>query len=680
IYEIFQEEALPKSLLYFIAIIILVTITISVYFKEFYNDLVYLISSINILQIALISDDTITDITLIKDLGENLAGNLDVFGFSGLFYLFYVILMVRKWSEHPTANKQMYLPINLIGLSLAMFVPALWLDPVLPIPLEIIAIGVLLLAPMILQSDNDINAQSILFGQSALILLVILLQNKFSEIDHLIFANGFPLDEEYLFLPSFIFLIYTIEILVVIIKSNNQTTWNLSIGLFYSLILLAAVIEISKDVYLVHPVLLLLAILGTTIPQLIIPGSKFREIIPITQAMGLIFLLNPNFHIVYHGTEIALVAIGYVIWVIISLGVWYSRGTTNQLFTTLTSIFSLNAIFNIIMLSFDPELVDIEIMVVILISSVIFSLLYYPRLSKAPINYLVSTLISAQVALLFTSLLILELPLNETEELLFRLAIDWFVFLPILGETVIFLRYYIKSKISREYDSTVAFNILTIIASFVVLAIMMDKDHILELEHPIYSIKILAVAICFWMISFAYNDKTLAWTSSIFTVLASVWLLNQVVPETVDSKFIIIIFIVSFIGILMVTAALINEVKYTGEPITASLAITGSLLTFVTIFTPALLSDLSLLYFLPNAVWAVQGLILYSFSQRYNKEYLRRIGFGILMIDIIKTIYDMFTSTLVQENPIIQYASAVALGSILIYIFYAFTSDKEEEG
>ncbi len=213
--------------------------------------------------------------------------------------------------------------------------------------------------------------------------------------------------------------------------------------------------------------------------------------------------------------------------------------------------------------------------------------------------------------------------------------------------------------------------------SFVLLAIIMGLDD------PIYSIKILAVAICFWMISLTYNHKTLAWTSSIFTVLSSIWILTQVVPlegDEADEGLTIIFLVISFVGVIMMIMALINEVKFVGEPITASLAITGSIITFVTIFAPSFVdTNSNLFYFLPNAVWAIQGLILYSFSQRYSKEYLRRIGFGILMIDIVKTVFDMFRSDLVREEPLIQFGGAIALGSILIYIFYTFTSEKEQD-
>jgi hypothetical protein len=636
----------------------------TIYFKESSFVEVYAVAAVNIFLLALFPLDTAIALNPIYERNDAL---IDI---SAIVYMVFVALILVKWYLTPSLKDNTMFVANIPLLTFLLAIQSLW-DAYTP--MEFLGIGLLMYFPVLLMSNDRIATQVNIAIASLSLFSLVWLQD---EIFHL-----FPveIDEStiHTLIPSILYIITTISVILLLRKWEDKAVWNATLGAFFSITILSSIIPPAE----INPVILGLAILSMAYPMYILSEGYLREVIPVAQAIGILFLLARPVSICFDtcdALELQFVAILYLVWTITILGVWYFRGTVNQIFTSMTGIYGLAAVFSIISLLAGPtEEVNLEILLIAIVGTTLFSLILYPRLSRAPSSYVAACLVSAVLSMIFMAATIREFNSGNTETY-YRLIVDFLVFIPILGEVILGLRYYLKTKITsiEQFDPRIVY----LLGGFVLVAFLMKAE-------GVFSLKILAIAVSFWIIALSYTHSSTSWASSIFTVLASAYLLYQIdtgadtVNDTdrVTSYFIVI----AIIGVIMVIAAIYNEKKYRGEPLTASLATTGSLVTFVAIVVPLMIVDgegkiysEQVIAFLPNLIWAIQGLGLFVITQQLSKIYLRRIALGILTVNIVKTGWDLFGAV---ENILIRSVGAIVLGSILVYIFYMFKEPEKKE-
>lgn len=633
-----------------------VVIMIALLLKGYYDPNIHHIAGLNVFLLAILPGNFQYEITSKINL-------------SAILYLVISLLIFGKQMIHSTANKDYQLPITIVGLTFALTVISSS-----NVPLELLGIGSALLIPILLKSPDSLTMKAGIAGKEILLITTLLLQQ---DLNKLVLREI----EGYLIIPSLMYSVDVLLIVVLMIKSHEIESWNVILSSFTGITVFTSLSALNADV---HPVIISFGMLSLIYPLFTVASSYLRELIPIVQGVSILFLLGRPLIFSFammDKLEVSLVSIAYLLWSIIIMIIWYFRGTTNQLYTSITSIFSLASIFSWVLLvdenaGKNKEL-NIEIILISSIFAIAVSVLFNAKLTETSNNYLMLTLISSLAASIFISNSVAEIKSGDIV-ILYRLMVDWLIYIPILAQVVLFLRHYLLQRLVTFGEEEVFDNnILYLLGGMMVTAWLIEP-------YGIYSLKFLVLAVSFWVVAITYNHKWLAWSASIFTAFVLSFILSQAGTEEADADDLVRYFIIiALIGVIMVVLSYINDTKYYGEPITASLSTTGSLLTFVAILAPMIYITLpfdglfneQLIDFLPNVVWAIQGLTLFVYSDRRSKEYLRRLALGILLVDILKTGYNIFTI----ENDLIRIVGAIVLGSILIYIFYMFTSETEKD-
>jgi hypothetical protein len=399
--------------------------------------------------------------------------------------------------------------------------------------------------------------------------------------------------------------------------------------------------------------------------------------LPFLQGIGLLTLATREYTREIINLEVTLNFTLFIIWANIILYFWYRKGITNQLISSISAIFAVGggyAGMEIIGLidNFYPILVFIA-----LIEATILIFVYNSRTSAAQNSDIYRILVSSIISILLISIT-LKNNFEGTELLIYRLMLDWLLFIPIFVQTIVYARPIIENIYTdiRNYPEGDRIT-LSIMGLFVVSALLIGAE-------KIFSVKLLAIAIVFWLFAGTIIRPLLSWTASLFSIFTFGFILAQLGDGS--EGFTEYFLILALFGIIMATAGLINEIRYKGEPFTASLMISGSVLTALAVIAPLILGDpfpfvdedtgLQIVNFIPNVVWAIQGLFLFVISLRLSKDYLRRLSLSILMIDIVKTFYNVVIQS---DNPLIQIIGSLVLGGVLILIFYLFTQEGEEK-
>jgi hypothetical protein len=483
------------------------------------------------------------------------------------------------------------------------------------------------------------------------------------------------------YIISFIFLLNVGIILYSLVISNEELVWKFGL---YTLIGITLIFVIDESI---DPILLGISVLSLAYPLYSIPSNYIKEKAPIFQGIGMLFLLIQDD---VFNEDISTFAVIFLAWVILLFGIWFLRGTENQLFISMASVYVLAGISSLLLIEGEYS-VNVEVLLISVISVTLFSLFLMPRVKQMENLYPISALVAVCFAMVALSELVQdmvkELQLDSAEEYIYRLSIDWLIFLPVMVEVILVLRKFTQDQVQTI---TGDYRILYVIGGFVVLASVIGIN-------GIYSLKILLLCVTFWMIALNIDHEIAAWSASIFTIFTAGWVIialgTEIDVEGDKTDGIVLYFsFLAFVGLVMLIVSYFNESRYKGEPLTASLAVTGSLLTFATILVPYWIGQTGidiaggihegyeheqLIKFLPNIVWAIQGLILFLFSDKFAKLYLRRLALGILTVDIVKSGYEIM---LAADDVLIQGIAAVSLGSILIFIFYRFGSIDENDG
>ncbi|MHA2247003.1 MAG: hypothetical protein ACXADY_18815 [Candidatus Hodarchaeales archaeon] len=603
---------------------------------------------------------------------------------TSLVYLGFSILILEKWRREP---KAMFNPVIII-LSVLTFVLTIFPTPV-RIPLEFLGLTISFFSLLALKSKNDIEIQGITFIQAALLFIISVWQRRHVLIAIILkpLVGGIDLIGGSLVIITLLYLIYAIILNAKILPSIKDIY--ITRNVVGSFLVLTAILNLfTPDP--VHPLALILvsalilAILGLSYPATVLADLRVRELMPIAQVLGFSSLLiRPITFDLFDLFELSLFPLVLGIWVLTMLIAWYWRGTINQLATILTSTFifiSTHSGANLFGFATDIEdqlslIINGGIIIILMICIVILLYLFYRKISQCDHFHQVIIYLSSTFAMIAVSLDIGASFTNE-ELLLLRLLIELFVFVPVVVQARFILGRYI-SHLSVINDSGYKLESITIgyTCVFTLPAIIMGTE-------GFFSLKILVIAIMLWTFPITFVRKSFAWLSSIFTILSAIFVFSQTTIIATPKEIIGFFLVLSFIGLLFVAISYLNEIKGKGEPVTGSLAITGSFLTVISIFglknTEERIGFLTpdILNFLPNITWAILGCILVFFAFAYKKPYMRRFGLGVLLLDIVLSAID-FLST---DNEFIQIFGNMFLGAVLILIYYLYSKEIKEAG
>lgn len=470
--------------------------------------------------------------------------------------------------------------------------------------------------------------------------------------------------------------VYSVIMLIFLQRTTDKNHW------------IVGILSFSLPLYFmgIHPNLLYTLLLGVIVLMLSFlqyrPNLELNRIInPFIQVGGFFVLMVNEIEssgFIYENALITSILI--CVSVGLNIVIWYLNGTDNQFITLINYLFIQTLFFSFISLAFHfviSEFILFSFLLIAVILITVFSKIIY----RTSTRYLKITLLISQLSIIIYSR-VLDTVLVSTHasntQTMLKLLVDWLVFVPILVQVSLFVKYYVDTNLvsNGNLDLSNASRIV------IISQVVMIASAILIGISGILSLKLFASAITLWVFATKYIDKSISWVTSLNSVITLALVLAQIPTEGGEREIFYFLALCIF-GLLMIVAAWINEYKFHGEPFTASMSITGGMLMALTAITPLLRGNIfpqtlfdietsrQLVNFLPNFIWALEGLGIFIFSMRTKKEYLRKFALSILLLDIFKTAINIFS----LPNVFIRIIGSFVLGLVLIYIFYLFSND-----
>lgn len=600
----------------------------------------------------------------VMKLNENqsyLTINDDIIYIVSLIFLAVVTLSVYL-NRNQATNNQI---LGFILISIFTFV-ILGSNSDAVIQLEFYLTALLIAFGLYLNSDQRKELSTILFLQT-LVFIGLIASNIYRLV-----AFTFTDSLEYIVITNIAYLVYAGILLYILLSTENQQDW---IKIILNFILLVTGVSLFLSVE-VHPIVIAFSILMFTLPLIQQNLEYVRTNLPLIQSISLLALAFREYSVNILEYTLIFDFILFTIWSNLLLFMWFRKGISNQLISTISAIFITGggyAGLQILgyMSNFEPFFLFVP-----LIEAVIINFVYNSRSTQISQNDVYKILLSSITSILLISISVRDF-LEGNELIVYRLIIDWFLFIPIFVQTII----YARPIIDQYYQDVTKYNygdrsVLSIMGLFTVCAMLIGAEEV-------FSAKLLAISIVFWLFAGTVVRPVLSWTASLFSIFTFGFILAQFGDGT--GGFTEYFLLLALFGIIMTGFGLVNEYRYKGEPFTASLMISGSVLTAVAVFVPLLIGEsfpianeergLQIINFIPNIVWLIQGLFLFIISLNLSKDYLRRLALSILIVDILKTGYNIVWQA---DNPLIQIIGTISLGSVLIFIFYLFTKEDEE--
>ncbi|MCH8905651.1 MAG: hypothetical protein IH840_01065 [Candidatus Heimdallarchaeota archaeon] len=485
------------------------------------------------------------------------------------------------------------------------------------------------------------------------------------------------IDPDYSLIANLVFTLIIVYNLYVF-KDYEDKEDN-SIKYLYYFSYLVLIFTASQLVNSIHPMLIGTGILLLTVINVFQPSEETRYQIPILQAFGFLIFIGKNYTTDFLGLIIRVQYLFFIMWVAIMLSMWYFRGIDKELNIISISIYGIATAFTFSSQAFESFPFKPLVLLPTMVVTLAFFFLFHNRVRGDYLKLQISTFVVMMLSLIPISM---ELGNSYTgsQLLIYRLLIDWLLFVPLAIEILIFAKPFIENAYStgtelewKKWDQTIIFSLI----GMTVIGLVIGAERV-------FALKFMALVIGLWLLSPSFIRPALAWTTSLYTIFVYGYLVAQLrdVNEGIPAEY---FYSLALFGIIMTAGGVYNDKNFKGEPLTTSLTVTGSVLTAISIIAPLFLAakleylpNISfedvLIEFLVNIVWAAQGLILFSLSRRMSKDYLRRLALAILIADIIKTAIDIFQQI---ENDLIRIIGSMALGGVLIYIFYLFSADDE---
>lgn len=583
-------------------------------------------------------------------------------GIISIVYLIFSVMLINQWRNK---DEDKAFPIIMVVAALTLVLSIISKTLSYSVPMEFLVIVSLSLSLISLNSENTRYKKYTVAIQSIIVAIILLRENLFKVLISL--GDGF---HEYLATSTVLFLGFILLALFVLKNADNFYDWVLIMGSYLLVILVS-----SLRIYTVHPIIIGISIILLSYLSYSNSFHYVKELVPVAQGFGIILLLANEIRI--GDVRAIYTSIFFVVFTVATLVVWYLKGKDKQLMYSYMSIFVLGMLLSLFSINRDFLLIHEFYLLFSLIFATGFLIAFYSRLRTLDPNWLIGILVVTSVTLAVVSRSFQSHFLGNYSIYL-RLALDWLIFVPLMVETAIYIKRYIETTLRSEDNAGTGDSLVILLQLILTItALLMGSTGIL-------SMKLLAIALVFWMFATVFVRKYLAWGTSINTAFTLAFMLAQIgSPESTNEIFYFIA--LTIIGFLMIGAALINEKKFVGEPLTSSMLMTGSIFSVFTIFAPLLRNNSfpsyvidkatgdQIINFLPNIVWAIQGLGIFVIAMRMEKENWRKMALSILLLDIVKTAIDIFS----QTNDFIRIIGSIVLGVVLIFIFLQFTKEEE---
>lgn len=541
------------------------------------------------------------------------------------------------------------------------------------IPQELYFLNLFLLTIPVIKSEKHENISQYFMLAGLYEIIFLTLEKTPSMLDWRLF------DENFYFITSLLFLLVEIVMTYIITQIDDPNSWHRAFVEF-----LARIFILFTILRVIDPVTMGIAILIYSLPLVIQSNIVARTYTPLYQAIG-IFLISvePEYQILVGA--IPYNEFIFVIWSLGILFIWYSKGIPIQLQSTVTAVF-LASLGMVLTSNEFNDISRILFLMIPMIIVLIVGLVFYDRTSSGSQTFALLSVASIMLSTLVNYQNV-RANLVGTEEIMVRLIMDWLIFAPLVLEIILYTKPYLDQMYSKPQSAQNADMIIVILLfGFTAISLIMGSE-------SIFVMKLLFIAMGFWILSGIFIRDILAWLVSLYTVFVMGYMLLQMGGEEdaaaaaqgiFTTSYTLYFLGMAFLGVLMLISAVLNEKRYYKEPFTMSLSVTGSILTTVAIIVPAYQNSpfpfasaetsTMIVNFLPNVVWAILGFALFLLASALKKDYMSRLGFGILILDIAKSLYDLFSGV---ENPLIRIIGSIVLGVICVSIFYLFTKDDK---
>ena len=287
-------------------------------------------------------------------------------------------------------------------------------------------------------------------------------------------------------------------------------------------------------------------------------------------------------------------------------------------------------------------------------------------------NALYGSFVACQVVareILWFVYLVLSNGFLQNDIMTFLLDIIFFV--PLLLHT----RFYLRTKFryldqpNLAPDKNPEVPILAYVVGLVVISAIFGLG-------GVGILKLLLVVLVLWTFEATIRTKLLAGVAVTLTIIIPHIVILELFGVGLFNNYMSFytVFLL-LLGFAMILAAMLNEEKYYGEPLTFSLAVGGLLIGFIAgIFTVIANYQMSLPMFpagtvsyLSGIIWSVLAIYSFKAGIRYRKIYLRRGSIAILSISVIKALFDLqgLASAIPQA-----FLSFIITGTLSIIMLY----------
>jgi hypothetical protein len=451
----------------------------------------------------------------------------------------------------------------------------------------------------------------------------------------------------------------------------------------------------------VDPVILGIAIFALTYNLFIDFDKEKLSSIPLVQSLGIVFSLFYSWEqgAIY---ELEWSIVLFIIWASSILVIWFIKsGAPQLLLAYITGIFGLSGVLSIYLFILNEgvngsKILNLYALVGVLSISSIMVLIFEMKsrvLSSCTLNQVNFATRIIMVGMAITGIVIrTSLPLGSIEWLIARVAIDLFVFLPMLIQSRFYIAWILETLPANretEKESEIV-ELLTIdnlrnniIIGYAITALVIGID-------SFFSLKFIAIVLVLWTFPGVFEKAHTTWIATISTVSAIAFILYQLpippgkelISEVLSyTEFVIYTLIVTLIGIIIVFGAFINEYRYKGEPLTSALVVNGSILAIFAIFMPRWVPHGSVfgvpsdtINFLPDIIWALIGFSVFIFGYNHGKDALRKFGLAIVYMDFALALFDVYTT--VGSFPIRIFTTAL-LGILGLTMYYKYVKVEE---
>ena len=314
------------------------------------------------------------------------------------------------------------------------------------IPQELYFLNLFLLTVPVIKSEQHENVSKYFMLAGLYEIIFLTLEKTPSIIDWRVF------NENYYFITSILFLLVEIVMIYTLTQIDDTNSWHIAFTEF-----LVRIFLLFTMLRIVDPVTMGIAILLYSFPLVIQTNIVSRTYTPLYQAIGLFLIsIEPEYKI-----QVGAIMYNEFIFVIWSLGIlfiWYSKGISIQLQSTVTAVF-LASLGMVLTTNEFNNMTRILFLISPMILVLIVGLVFYDRTSSGSQTFALLSVASIMLSTLVNYQNV-RTHLIGTEEIVVRLIMDWLIFAPLVLEIILYIKPYLDQMYSKPQSAQNADNLM----------------------------------------------------------------------------------------------------------------------------------------------------------------------------------------------------------------------------